>query len=99
MEKVLVNGEHSHDIFKYLRYNSLLFDYTENECRNVHYNFGKWIIPLGKHVDEFEPLEYFQPHVSPFEIFREHIAPHLNKTMTPEQANYYLDLNTTLECD
>jgi len=47
-DKVNVNGKNAHDLFKFLRFNSELFDAEENSVGHIHWNFGKFLVdPSG----------------------------------------------------
>ncbi len=46
-----MNGNNTHDVFKFLRYNSELHDPTQNAVGHIHWNFGKFLVdPSGQDV-------------------------------------------------
>lgn len=50
--KVNVNGANAHEVFKFLRYNSELYNKEDNTVGHIHWNFGKFLVdgPTGKQV-------------------------------------------------
>ena len=44
MEKINVNGKDTHDIFKYLRAKSSLFDQKKKVAKEVPWNFTKFLV-------------------------------------------------------
>ena len=63
MEKCEVNGECCHEIYKYLRKNSPLWNKEENAARLIPGNFAKFLISSQGKV-----LKYYKPEIAPNEI-------------------------------
>ena len=56
--KVDVNGEETHEVFKYVRRYSPLYDYKTKQIRSVPWNFTKFLINTeGKVVGYFSPAD------------------------------------------
>ncbi|EGR31669.1 hypothetical protein IMG5_104650 [Ichthyophthirius multifiliis] len=51
--KVDVNGENSHEVYKYLRNNSCLYDPATEKAKNIPWNFGKFLINKEGKVHRF----------------------------------------------
>lgn len=63
MEKIEVNGDHTHPLFVYLRNNSELFDPKTGTARVIPWNFAKFMVnPQGK------VIKFFDPQVKPEEV-------------------------------
>jgi len=56
MEKVEVNGPGTHDIFQFLKYNSVLFDEASGGVGPIKWNFGKFLIDKDGQV-----IKYYSP--------------------------------------
>ena len=62
-EKIEVNGPNSHDLYKYLRINSELYDPKKNDVKEIPWNFAKFL------VDEHGKVKkYYGPRTSPLDI-------------------------------
>ena len=62
-EKIEVNGPNSHDLYKYLRINSELYNPKKNDVKEIPWNFAKFL------VDEHGKVKsYYGPRVSPNDI-------------------------------
>ena len=60
-EKIEVNGENTHDLYKYLRRNSeTLYDDDSKMAKQVPWNFAKFLVD-----SEGKVLEYYRPQVNP----------------------------------
>lgn len=62
-EKILVNGDDTHEIFKYLRRNSELWDEKTQTMQNIPWNFGKFLVDEEGHVQA-----YYGPKVNPLQM-------------------------------
>lgn len=51
--KVEVNGKNSHDVFKFCRQNSLLFDEKSKRLQSIPWNFTKFLIDRNGQVAAF----------------------------------------------
>ena len=49
-EKIDVNGENAHPVYKYLRSNSSLFDAEKNVVGEIQWNFAKFLVDGNGHV-------------------------------------------------
>ena len=56
MEKVDVNGENTHEVFSYLKYNSSLFHEKDNLNAPIKWNFGKFLVDKEGRV-----IKYYGP--------------------------------------
>jgi glutathione peroxidase-family protein len=56
MEKVNVNGENTHEIFHFLKYNSPLYNEKKNLSSPISWNFGKFLIDTEGRV-----IKYYAP--------------------------------------
>ena len=52
-EKCDVNGENTHDVFKFLRCNSMLYDKSNNLSQQIPWNFSKFIVDKNGQVKAF----------------------------------------------
>ncbi|CAD8060654.1 unnamed protein product [Paramecium sonneborni] len=62
-QKIEVNGIRTHDIYKYLRYNSELRINNKNKIKYVPWNFAKFLLDENGYV-----INYYCPDVSPKEM-------------------------------
>ena len=60
MAKADVNGKLCHEVYKYLRVNSELFDSEKNKAKEIPWNFTKFLIDKDGKV-----LGYFPPTINP----------------------------------
>ena len=44
MEKVEINGPNTHEVYKFLRLNSELYDPSQKRAREIPWNFAKFIV-------------------------------------------------------
>jgi len=63
--KIEVNGQNTHPIYKYLKFNSVQMN-TANGLKNIPWNFGKFLVDKNGIV-----IGFYQPSVSPSEIFKD----------------------------
>ena len=63
MEKCNVNGPDCHDVYKYLRTNSELYDKDKQEAREIPWNFAKFLIDKDGNV-----VKYYGPKIEPNDI-------------------------------
>lgn len=66
-EKIDVNGEKAHSIYKFMKDNSDL------NGEKVPHNFAKFLVNESGRV-----IKYFKPGIQPLDIYTEHIRPLLN---------------------
>ena len=64
--KVKVNGPDAHPLFKYLRRNSALYDEASGTCRQIPWNFGKFLVN-----SEGEVIKFYGPHDEPLKAERD----------------------------
>jgi glutathione peroxidase len=62
-KKIEVNGEGTHEVFKFVRVNSVLNRKDKGDVREVPWNFTKWLIDENGKV-----VAYFNPRVLPNEM-------------------------------
>ena len=60
MEKCTVNGKDCHEVWKFLRCKSELFDEKKKKAKEVPWNFAKFLINSDGQV-----IKYFNPRVDP----------------------------------
>ncbi len=48
--KIDVNGDNAHDVFRFLRRNSTLYNSTTGEVGEISWNFGKFLVDPNGHV-------------------------------------------------
>ena len=60
MEKTEVNGTNCHDIYKYLRMNSELYDQEKEMAKEIPWNFTKFLVDKNGKV-----FGYFPPTINP----------------------------------
>ena len=58
--KIDVNGEDSHEVFKFCRRHSELYDEKNDTMKNVPWNFAKFLID-----SEGQVVEYYNPKQNP----------------------------------
>ena len=58
--KIDVNGEDSHEVFRYLRRNSPLYDEKSDTVKNIPWNFSKFLVDSKGQV-----VEYYTPKQNP----------------------------------
>lgn len=63
--KIEVNGQNTHPIYKYLKFNSVQMN-TSNGLKNIPWNFAKFLVDKNGIV-----IGFYQPTVSPSEIFKD----------------------------
>ena len=61
--KIEVNGPNTHEAYKYLRYNSELFDAKKKEVKEIPWNFAKFLLDSEGNVKS-----YYNPRVEPLTI-------------------------------
>ena len=58
MEKTNVNGKETHELYKYLRSNSALYDPQKKVAKEIPWNYTKFLVSGdGKKVRYFNPRE------------------------------------------
>ena len=62
-EKCDVNGANSHEVYKYLRCNSILFDPKVKKCREIPWNFSKFLVNVRS-----SQVKYYEPRTDPFSL-------------------------------
>ena len=62
MEKCEVNGEECHDVWKWLRVNSELYNKKKQKTNEIPWNFSKFLVNK-----EGKVLKYFNPMIGPLE--------------------------------
>ena len=60
MEKCNVNGSDCHDVWKWLRVNSDLYDSEKRRAREIPWNFAKFLVDKDGKI-----LKYFNPRIDP----------------------------------
>lgn len=60
MEKINVNGKNTHDIYKYLRSNSKLYDENKNVAREIPWNFTKFLVS-----GDGTKIRFYHPRINP----------------------------------
>lgn len=65
-EKAEVNGKNPHEVFKYLRCNSSLWDQNKKRAKEIPWNFAKFLVSSDGKV-----LNYYNPRVNPIQIVTE----------------------------
>jgi glutathione peroxidase len=58
--KIDVNGEHTHELYKYLKKDDLYFNLGENQLKNIPWNFTKFLVKGNGKV-----LKFFSPDFEP----------------------------------
>ena len=64
--KIDVNGPNAHDVYKYLRSNSELYNNETKEAGDIPWNFAKFLINGDGHV-----VGYWGPKTPPLELVPE----------------------------
>jgi len=62
-EKIEVNGKNPHELFRYLRCNSSLYDPKKKRAKEIPWNFAKFMIDSDGKV-----LKYYNPRVNPLNL-------------------------------
>ena len=60
--KIHVNGPNTHDVYRYLRRNSPLYDKKKDEVQNIPWNFTKFLVD-----GEGQVKYYYRPNIDPTE--------------------------------
>ena len=63
MEKCEVNGKNTHDVWKYCRLNSSLYDKEKKRSKEIPWNFAKFL--LGS---DGKMLKYYNPRIDPVKL-------------------------------
>jgi ribosomal protein L22 len=63
MAKTDINGKNTHDVFKYLRRNSVLYNQKKNVVREVPWNFTKFLVS-----GDGKKIRFYNPRVNPVKI-------------------------------
>lgn len=72
-EKIEVNGQDPHELFRYLRCNSELWDKKKQRAKEIPWNFAKFLVnPEGK------VLGYYDPRINPLMLIND-IQEHLSQ--------------------
>ena len=61
--KIEVNGEKAHPLFKYLRYNSILYDKKTDKAKQIPWNFAKFLVDQNGKV-----VSFYEPHIKPLKL-------------------------------
>ena len=72
--KIEVNGQNTHPIYKYLKFNSAQMN-TGNGLKNIPWNFAKFLVDKNGQV-----IGFYEPNVKPSDIFKD-IQPLLRKDL------------------
>ncbi|KRX09772.1 Thioredoxin-like fold [Pseudocohnilembus persalinus] len=62
-QKIEVNGPNTHEVYKFMKINSSLYDQKTKKTKNILWNFGKFLIDKNGKV-----VSYHIPTVSPLEL-------------------------------
>ena len=62
-EKIEVNGQNPHEIFRYLRCNSELWDSKKKRAKEIPWNFAKFMIDSNGKV-----IKYYNPRINPLQL-------------------------------
>ncbi|KRX09773.1 Thioredoxin-like fold [Pseudocohnilembus persalinus] len=62
-QKIEVNGKNTHEVYKFLKVNSTLYDPKTQKAKNIQWNFGKFLVDKNGKV-----VSYHIPSVSPLEL-------------------------------
>ena len=55
-DKVVVNGPETHEVYRFLRTNSELFDWGNNRAQQIPWNFTKFLVnPAGQVLKMYKP--------------------------------------------
>ena len=63
MARTDINGKNTHDLYKYLRRNSVLYDEKKNVVREVPWNFTKFLVS-----GDGKKIRFYNPRVNPIKI-------------------------------
>mmetsp|Transcript_31128 Transcript_31128/g.47577 ORF Transcript_31128/g.47577 Transcript_31128/m.47577 type:complete len:90 (+) Transcript_31128:307-576(+) len=66
MEKCEVNGIDTHDVWKWLRVNSVLYDEKKKRAKEIPWNFSKFLVDK-----EGKVLKYFNPRIDPVNTIKD----------------------------
>ena len=69
--KIEVNGPNAHDVYRYCRINSELYDAKKKEVKEIPWNFAKFLIN-----EQGKVISYHNPRVEPVTMIEE-IEKHL----------------------
>ena len=69
--KIWCNGSQTHDLYKYLKTNSELYDAATNTTKDIPWNFAKFLLDSNGKV-----LKFYSPKVKPSEL-----APEVEKLL------------------
>ncbi len=58
--KIEVNGPNSCEVYKYLRFNSELYEPKKKEVKEIPWNFAKFLVN-----DEGKVIQYYNPRIDP----------------------------------
>ena len=67
-DKIEVNGTDTHEVYKYLRTNSELFDPSSNTAKRIPWNFAKFLVD----AESGKVMHYYDPQTSPNAVM-EHV--------------------------
>lgn len=73
MERINVNGKDTHDVYKYVRAKSSLYDTKKKVSREVPWNFTKFLIS-----GDGTKVRYYNPRIDPSKLAPD-IQKYLNK--------------------
>lgn len=62
-EKILVNGEHPHPVYAFLRTHSELYDHKHGKAQEIPWNYSKFIVNRQGQV-----IKFAKPEVNPAEL-------------------------------
>ena len=80
MDKINVNGKNTHDIYKYLRANSKLWDADKQVAREIPWNFTKFLVS-----GDGKKIRYYHPKINPIQM-RDDISKYLTKVNPDEMS-------------
>ena len=66
MQKTNVNGTDCHDVYKYLRCNSVLFDQNTNQAGEIPWNWCKFLVDSNGNV-----VKYYGPRTDPVAMIKD----------------------------
>ena len=61
-----MNGKNPHELFKYLRCNSSLWDAQKKRAKEIPWNFAKFMVN-----SEGKVLNYYNPRINPLQIIKD----------------------------
>ena len=65
-EKCDVNGTECHEVWKYLRVNSCLFDQKQGRAKEIPWNWAKFLVSSDGKV-----VKYFNPRIDPVKCIKD----------------------------